>query len=663
MGAKAKADGEALSYTAKESAPDVGNSTAHEGRVSTEAKQKGRMPIVAGGFERNIPDAYDGATPVLSVAAEEGNLETVKTLVKHGAEIDATDSEDRTALQKASMKGHKTLVAYLLDHGANVYHADEYGLTSIHLAAQFGFTEIVQLLIESGADLQRPSLDGWTPLHLCYDQPETTHCLLKNGADVNDVGILGCTSLYFAALHNHPEAVKMLLSFNPDLEIISNRAALTAATRRGNPEVVRLLLEAGANVNHRIGQNSFPLQFAVAGNRENTLRILMEYNRKVNLVDDDGDTALHCIRSGTSVSIVKILINGGADPNIRNNEQDTPICKAVLFNNSEVVKYLLAKKAELNIPGGKHGGPLHIACYQSNLHFVKILVDAGADVNFRDPVVGTPLQSACCGEGSSKEEQESVILYLINEANVDIEIVGGPYGCAFNAACGRSSSEVVRLMLEKGVRINVKDKMGRMAIHFAAARSKENFLAIFECGVDVEVADEMGRTALHWASVGGMVYVVNHIISLSSGLVDQADRDGWTPLLWAARGSNTKQRTASSSEQEGVIEFLLDRDSDPCVRTKWVDQDWSPVRVAKYHGVDGRVIRLLEGKAKEKLEAMEGEDSWDEEFHASRKAARKDSWCDCCFLVGIILMMSPVVFGPSTIPLTLLSTTFADVGI
>lgn len=311
------------------------------------------------------------------------------------------------------------------------------------------------------------------------------------------------------------------------------------------------------------------------------------------------------------------------------------------FSNSEVLKYL-AKKAKLDIVGGFQGGPLHIACYRSELHLVKILVDAGADVNLVDPVVGTPLQMACRCTKSSKEERESVIFYLINEADVNVHIVGGLYGSAINAACAWSNSEVVRLMLENSVSIDVEDNMGRTAVHFVAARSIGIFEEIVGSRGDVEITDKMGRTALHWASASGMAYVVNRIISTSRGLVFQGDNDGWNPLLWAARGCNTTLPKVSSSAQEDIIKLLLVRGADPCVTTKGLDQDWSPVKVARYHGVDSRVIRLLEEKAKEKLN--DTQDGWDEEFHAWREADEKDLWCDCCFAVGDFLFILPAVF-------------------
>lgn len=590
------------------------------------------------------PNTSSDGDYLISESIKGGNLEVVKILIEHGAEIDVTDSEGQNALQKAAVKGDKALVAYLLDHGADVYHADGNGFTSTHFAARNGFAEIVQLLIDNGADPQRQTSDGRTPLHSCYHHAETAHTLLKNGVDVNKVTKHGFSPLYIAAYTGNVDVVKILLSYNPDLELTSpdRHPALIAATLLGKTEVMRLLLEAGANVNYQTEAKRFPLQYAVEGNMENILRVLMEYNPEVNFVGDHGKTALHCMNSDSSVTVIKILVNGGADLNIRDKNQDTPICSAVWSRNSEALKYL-AKKAKLDIVGGIQGGPLHIACYQSELHLVKILVDAGADVNLVDPTAGTPLQIACCCRpDSSKEDQESVILYLINEANVDLHTIGGLLGCAINAACGWTSSEVVRLMLEKGASIETEDNMGRTAVHFAAARSIGVFEEIFGSGGDVGLADTMGRTALHWASASGIAYVVNRIISASRNSLDQGDRDGWTPLLWAARGCNTTLNKSSSSEQEEIIKLLLDRGADPCVTTKGLYQDWSPVKVARYHGADSRVIRLLEETAKEKLK--DTQDEWDEEFHMSREADERDVWCDCCFVVGDSLFILAAVF-------------------
>ena len=473
MGCDRQGSLSSLSITTKNGSPSCAQLLLEKG-AKTEIQGKGWSPLchaaVKGHAELCQLLLKHGANPkvcvasysILSLIAGIGNLQIVTILVEHGAEIDATDADGQTALQKASKNGRKDIVAYLLDWGAAFYHADNSGFTSAHLAAQFGWTEILRLLIAHGANPQSQTNGGATALHLSYDHPETTKLLLKIGATMNSVTKNGCTPLDFAAATKQPEVVTALLAYNADPNILHNRSirsALTIATMNGNAEVVRLLLEAGANVNQQSDNKNFPLQYAFVSNLEHVLRILMEYNPMTDLVNNHGNTALHRIHSGTSVSIVKILINNGADPNIRNNDQDTGICNAARFNNSAVLKYL-AQKAELDVVGTKHGGPLLIACYESNLHLVKILVDAGADVNLVELVFGTPLQSASdCTESSSKEEQKSVISYLINEAKVQLGIVGGLYGCAVNAACGRSSIETVNLMLERGARIDVKGQM------------------------------------------------------------------------------------------------------------------------------------------------------------------------------------------------------------
>ena len=362
-----------------------------------------------------------------------------------------------------------------------------------------------------------------------------TDVLLKNGAKVDSVTEDGFTPLYLAAPNNYPGVIKVLLSYNADLGITSTNiydaiGTLTAVLEDGSLEVIRLLLEARAEIDHHPHSNKYLLHHAVLWNREDVLRLLMDDNSNVDIVDKNGDTALNCINVSTPLKIAKILVNGGASCNIRNKKHYTPICTAVLSENAEIVK-CLAKIAKLDIVRGQRGDPLHIACYQANLDLVKMLVDAGADVDLRDPLVGTPLQSACSSKTSSKEKRESAIFYLINEAHVDLDIIGGWHGCALNAACAQSSFDIVRMMLEKGVEIDVKNELGMMAVHFAARRGEQIFRTIVECGGDAEVSDKLGRTALHWASVGGMLHVINHILSESKRLVDQGDVNGWTPLL------------------------------------------------------------------------------------------------------------------------------------
>jgi ankyrin repeat protein len=255
------------------------------------------------GADPNTPSGTltSGTEPILGEPVRQGNLAMVTILVEKGAKVNAVSSEQWTPLLNASSAGKDDVVAYLLDHGADIDHANSTGHTAVILAAYSSFPKIVELLIEKGADIHRATSNGWTALHFAYDDMETTRVLMKYGADPNRIADF-YTPLFLAAASNYTEAVKVLISFQADLEIEyanptlhTGYTALCVATASEHIETVRVLLEAGANVNHQTTNNYFSLQFPVIDNNLELLRTLMEYNPDLNLVDDDGDTALHCI--------------------------------------------------------------------------------------------------------------------------------------------------------------------------------------------------------------------------------------------------------------------------------------------------------------------------------------------------------------------------------
>lgn len=434
----------------------------------------------------------------------------------------------------------------------------------------------------------------------------------------------------------------MLLSYpiNLEIEYISDGyqtkfTPLSIAVTQGQTEIVRLLLEAGADVNHLSERSNFCLQYAVRTDDPNMLRTLMEYRPKLDLQDDDGDTAVAYIRDSAPIEMYQILVNGGASLEIPNKQMHTALCAAALsVNRPDIVKYFISKKASLNPIGGKHGGPLHIACRWKSFEIVEMLVQAGADVNLvSKATAGNPLQSAArCWNGSTNQEiQEKIIRYLLDEGNADVNVVGGLQGCALNAVCGWASVDMVMLLLKKGAKTDIVDEMGRAVIHYAAMQSLENLQQIVSSGVDVNARDTMGRNAMHWAVISGSLDVVERVLSLSRRLLDQPDNDGWTPLLWAARGCATVHKEAASNAQEQIITFLLDQGADPLVKGKGLDREWTPIQVARYHSIDDEVVELLVKNTKEKLGK---EELYIEAEHACLKASEQVGSCDSCHCVS-----------------------------
>lgn len=449
------------------------------------------------------PNTTERGEPLLGDCAADGYFEIVKLLVENGAKIDTGSSEGWSALQRACPGGRIEIATYLLDHGAEVNHRSKTGQTPIITAANNSHSELVELLIERGGDVHLTTEAGWTASHLSYDDAATTRVLLEHGFDVNRVQNF-YTPLFLAAANNHAESVKVILEFEPNLEIVfaseerqTNFTALTIAVVCGYDEIVRLLLEAGANINHKSEKEWFPILYAFTIEKEDVLRTLLEYHPDVTLEDYEKCTALNCINKTSTVELVKRLVNAGSEVNTYDSDGYTPLCKAVMAEDVEIVKYLVKKKAKLEVLGTLYGSPLHIACQRALMDIIKVLVEAGADVNdVQQTIMGNPLQAAARCWYARKEEniQDRMIRYLIEEGKADVKIIGGWQGCALNAVCGWATAEMVKLLLEKGAKVDVADSQGRVAMHYAAVQSLEHFQPIISAGADIEVKDKMERS-------------------------------------------------------------------------------------------------------------------------------------------------------------------------
>jgi len=87
-------------------------------------------------------------------------------LLMRGADVNAKDIRDNTALHRASMHGHTDVAEILLEAGANVNAKDDIrGKTALHCAARNRHMDVARLLLEAGADVNARDGNGWTALH------------------------------------------------------------------------------------------------------------------------------------------------------------------------------------------------------------------------------------------------------------------------------------------------------------------------------------------------------------------------------------------------------------------------------------------------------------------------------------------------------------------
>ena len=150
-------------------------------------------------------------------AAQQGDRETVRSLLRDGADVNAPQGDGMTALHWAAERGDEEIAQILLYAGANVDAGTRIGqYTPLHLAAQGGRAEVVGLLLRNGADPTATSSNAGTqPLHLAASSGDTASilALLDAGATPDPVETAwGQTPLTFAASRGHTAAVRTLVS-------------------------------------------------------------------------------------------------------------------------------------------------------------------------------------------------------------------------------------------------------------------------------------------------------------------------------------------------------------------------------------------------------------------------------------------------------------------
>lgn len=171
------------------------------------------------GFSLERKDSR-GRTP-LCLASQKGELATVQTLLSLGAQIEAVDNDKRTPLHAATMVGHSVVVSFLINQGANCQAQSSDGSSLLHHAASYGHTDLMQKLLEALPLelLERGDSDGKTALHCAMWQdpkPEIVRLLIDNGADVNAKNLFGFTPLHLAAQHGHLDSARLILAKGAD---------------------------------------------------------------------------------------------------------------------------------------------------------------------------------------------------------------------------------------------------------------------------------------------------------------------------------------------------------------------------------------------------------------------------------------------------------------
>ena len=226
----------------------------HRSCLLNESEDKVAKCITSQGINPNEIDQVAGSAP-LHLAIVNGNLNNVRVLLTHGADVDLKDGEGKTPLIKAIESSHEQLVKFLVYNNANPNLADtETGNTALMWAIQTNMISAVKILMGSSSDsissfpvdVNRRNVRRETALHLLAKSSllnEVLPLVLENQAMVNVQDEKGRTPLIVAAFHGNRVAVEAFLKKGADCSLrdSSGITALDTAKINGFPEIASLV--------------------------------------------------------------------------------------------------------------------------------------------------------------------------------------------------------------------------------------------------------------------------------------------------------------------------------------------------------------------------------------------------------------------------------------
>lgn len=220
-----------------EAGADVEAVTATNSTPLIEAIQHGYTQIITYLLEKGAnPERGRYYASPLYYAAKKGNVDAVKCLIAHGANIDGVGDPLFTPLAAACFHGKKHVVEYLVEHKADIHKKCRFFKSSlVHMATSMGHIDIVKYLLDHGADISIVDAKGRTPLALAKEREHTeivaylerqlsTVNALTNASQAGEGGNL---PLHMAELAGNADIIRMLSPVNQSLGLQSG-SSLTA---------------------------------------------------------------------------------------------------------------------------------------------------------------------------------------------------------------------------------------------------------------------------------------------------------------------------------------------------------------------------------------------------------------------------------------------------
>ncbi|HQP04294.1 MAG TPA: ankyrin repeat domain-containing protein [Bacteroidales bacterium] len=448
--------------------------------------------------------------------------------------------------------------------------------------------EEAKRLIDDGADVNVKDENGYTSLHFATaneDGLEIAKLLIEKGADVN---ALTCKM-------KEPRYRRVRLLGGDERKKESYSPLHFAVENNNGYEIVKLLIENGANVNAKISKNVresagfTPLHIAIKciGNSK-IVKLLIDNGADVNATTKTGETSLHIAVEKSDFRITQLLIDNGAKINVKNKYNVTPLCISMYNDEFEMVDLLLENGADINTTCDMEYGegitPLHYAATKNGSYkMAKFLIENEANINIRTKspkridtqmefLGWTPLHIAAANNNA-----EFVSLLLKNGA--DTSLWNGEGLSALEISRNFSSIDVLQLLAntdheiflnywakdftslehlitQKPLIVDTKDSNGQTIFHNAIKDNQTEVLKLLYSNKSlVNTTNSEEQTLLVYALLLGNTDVAAKLIEMGADM-NKPDAKGYTPYTIAKLRNQTNIVTELISQNADTLSSI-----------------------------------------------------------------------------------------------------------
>jgi ankyrin repeat protein len=320
------------------------------------------------------------------------------------------------------------------------------------------------------------------------------------------------------------------------------------AAQKGDLVSVRAIIDNNSEAVHSTDKEGrTPLHLASRGAHLEVIRYLVDKGADVNALDNNHAAPLHSLANRDHSEGIEFLLSKGADIDIIDYERHTALHYTAMNNQLEAAALLVQKGAGLEIKDDYGRTPLLVCARErGGPEMTRLLLEGGADVNARDKALSTPLELAAW---RGKAEVVDILL----DAGAEIPTKGSKAMYHLIFAASKGLTNLFDKMDEKGVDLKIEMSSGGTLMHEAAAGGAQKIVDKLSAkGLDVNGKDRYGWTPMHYAAKNGHSQVVEWILE-NKGDIDSRTIMGETPYniaafnkqmevqkVLAAKGADTK---------------------------------------------------------------------------------------------------------------------------